>query len=107
MKAKDITRFILLILLVLFIALYVGQMSGYYEYTETKKTTLTKDAIERFEQDVKEGKTIKAKDYLPKEKNYNNKMSTLGMKVSSFIEKGFNKTMNALFNEISKSVSDK
>lgn len=106
MKAKNIARFTLLILITLFIALYISQMSGYYEYTETKKTTLTKDAIERFEQDVKDGKTIKAENYLPKEKDYNNKISTLGMKVSSLIEKGFNKTMNAIFNQISKTVSE-
>lgn len=106
MNYKRIAQIIMAVLVMLFLGLYISQMTGYYEYTESKKTTLTKSAMERFEQDIKEGKEIKAENYLEQEKDYNNKASTLGMKVSSLIEKGFNKAMNGLFQEISKVISN-
>ena len=107
MKANNILKFTFIILILLFIGLYISQVTGYYEYTESKKTTLTKDAINRFEKDVKEGKEISAKNYLEEEKEYNNKVSKLGINVSNLIEKSFNKTMSSLFKEIDRAVSEK
>ena len=107
MKANNILKFTFSILILLFIGLYISQVTGYYEYTESKKTTLTKDAINRFEKDVKEGKEISAKNYLEEEKEYNNKVSKLGITVSNLIEKSFNKTMSSLFKEIDRAVSEK
>lgn len=107
MKAKNVARLIIFTLIIFFLALYISQLTGYYHYTESKKTTLTEDAIKRFEQDVKDGKEIKARNYLPAEKHYNNKASSLGMKISGLIEKGFNKTMNSLFNGIDKAINEK
>ena len=106
MNYKRIAQIIMAVLVMLFLGLYISQMTGYYEYTESKKTTLTKSAMERFEQDIKEGKEIKAENYLEQERDYNNKASTLGMKVSRLIEKRFNKAMNGLFQEISKAISN-
>lgn len=107
MRANNILKFTFIILILLFIGLYISQVTGYYEYTESKKTTLTKDAINRFEKDVKEGKEISAKNYLEEEKEYNNKVSKLGITVSNLIEKSFNKTMSSLFKEIDRAVSEK
>lgn len=107
MKGKSIVRFVILIAIILFFALYAAQFTGYYPTTESKKTTLTQDAIEKFEKDVQEGKEIIAKNYLQEEKHYNNKASKLGMRLSNLIEKGFNKTMNAFFTEIDKAVKSK
>ena len=81
-------------------------MTGYYQYSESRKTTLTQNAIERFEQDVKDGKSIDPSNYLEKETDYNNKLSNLGMRISGFIEKGFNKAMNTLFDELSRAISN-
>ena len=69
MKAKNIVRFVGIIILILFFALYFGQFIGYYEVSKTKRNTLTNDAIERFENDVREGKEILASNYLEQEKN--------------------------------------
>lgn len=106
MKYKKIFELVMAVLVVLFLGLYISQMTGYYKYSESKKSTLTKDAIEKFEQDIKAGKKIDAKNYLEEEKSYTNKMSNLGMALSSLIEKGFKKAMNTLFNEISKAISN-
>ena len=105
MKYKRLAEIIFGILVILFLGLYISQMTGYYQYSESKKTTLTESAIQRFEQDVKEGKEIHAGDYLEKETDYNNKASNLGMKVSKLIEASFNKAMNTIFDELSKAIS--
>lgn len=105
MKGKNVIKILGITLIVLFLSLYIAQMSGYYEYTESKKTTLTEDAIKRFEADISAGKKINAKDYLSEEKKYNNNLSHMGMKISNYIEKGFNKIMNSIFQEVNKAVN--
>ena len=51
----------------------------------------------RFEQDIKEGKDISINTYLKEEKDYNNKASTIGLKLSQGIEIGFKKSLKLLF----------
>lgn len=82
------------------------QATGYYEFNNSKKTTLTNDAIKKFEKDIKEGKQISAKNYLEGEKEYNNKISTTSLKISKTIEKSFNYLMGKLFEEINSAVSN-
>lgn len=105
MKAKNIFRFSVLVLFTLFICLYITQALGYYEFTNAKKTTLTRDAMEKFERDIQSGKKIDVKDYLEEEKNYNNFLSKTSITISNTIEKTFNTIMNALFNEMAKATS--
>lgn len=107
MKGKNIVRIIIFTLIIIFIALYLTQVTGYYEYTENKKSTLTTEAIEKFEKDVKDGKKIDANNYIEKSKNYNNRASKLGMKVSNLIEDGFDKIMNSIFKEVDKAINSK
>ena len=76
----------------LFLALYMTQASGYNEYQQAKRTALTDEEIAIFEQDLKEGKEIKTKEYFKnQEKSYDNRLSKMG------IEKVFQKGMNAFF----------
>lgn len=105
MKGKNVVVLIFSILFILFISLYATQATGYYEFSNYKKSTLTDEAIKKFERDVKEGKEISAKDYLEEEKQYNNKISNVSLTISKTIEKGFNFFMNRLFNEINDAVS--
>lgn len=106
MNYKKIAELAMMLLIVLFLGLYISGMSGYYKYTETKKNVLTENAMERFEQDIKEGKEIDVSNYLEETKNYNNIFSSLGLKMSSLIEKGFNKTMTSLFKKLSQAVNN-
>ena len=48
-----------------------------------------------FESDLKENKEIIPSNYLPKEKNYDNKVSLLGRKASKVIEKYFGKVLRS------------
>lgn len=105
-KFKGLFQLIGAVLIILFLVVYIAQATGYYELTENRKTALTDEAIGRFEEDVKNGKKIIASNYLVKEKNYNNNISVGGMRLSSAIEKGFNKFMGLIFKELEKVVND-
>ncbi len=90
---KQIIKGTGIMMLILFFSLYFSKYNNdYYE----NKRILTDEAINRFEKDVKEGKKIDAKNYLPKEKDYNNKASEIGVKSSEFIEKVFEKSLRVI-----------
>ena len=83
---NNIIKIISVILIIMFLSLYFSKYSNnYYE----NKNNLTEEAIKRYENDLKEGKTIDPSNYIEEEKNYNNKASKLGMKASSLIEHTF------------------
>lgn len=69
-----------------FMALYVSAATGYYEYEQHKKVTLTDEKIAEFEEDLKAGKKIDVKNYLDeKEQNYENVFSKAGIMFSDII----------------------
>ena len=78
---------IFLALLISFFALYVSAATGYYEFEQHKKVTLTNEKIREFEQDLKDGKKINVKKYLDeKEEYYENGFSNAGIVFSNVIE---------------------
>ena len=94
MKKKDffkyLFKFFCIVLVFLFMTLYFSKNNGYYEYQQYQKTLFTKEQIERFENDVKEGRDVSIEDYLEDEVDYSNKMSDIGLflskKISGFIK---------------------
>lgn len=106
MKGRNISRFVLLTLTILFTTIYLMQSFGYYEFTNLKTNRLTESQIKQFEQDVKDGKKIEAKNYVRKQINYNNKLSKGALSLSNAIEKTFDNVMNFLFSEVNKAVND-
>ena len=82
-----------IIIMILFISLY---LSRFNIETYENKRLLTEEAIIKYEQDLKEGKNILEKSYIPEEKNYNNKPSQIGRKVSNTIESSFKKALKIL-----------
>lgn len=99
---------ILIFLFIIFIALYISQSTGYYEYEQYKKVALTNEQIKQFEKDVKNGKNVNVKDYVGEtKKDYGNKISNTGLKISSEIEKYVKKFINTTFDAIGKAVKEK
>ena len=90
---------------IIFLVVYLGMATGYLEVENQRRTTLTKEAMEKYEQDLKEGKAIDIKNYLEEEKVYSNKISNIALGASSIIEKGFNTILNYLFSEMNKAVN--
>ena len=83
-----------IVLFVMFLSVYFSRYNtNYYE----NRNVLTEEAIVKFEQDIKEGKDISINTYLKEEKDYNNKDSTIGLKLSQGIDIGFKKSLKLLF----------
>ncbi|MBR2678794.1 MAG: hypothetical protein IKE63_05200 [Bacilli bacterium] len=78
-----------LLIILLFLSLYFSKYINYNHNT----SVLTDAAIQQFEKDLKNGKKIIPSNYLPEEKNYNNRVCNIGRKASSLIEKSFNKLL--------------
>ena len=87
---KKMIKGLFIVLIILFLSLYFSKYTNEYYIN---KNIITEEAMERFENDLKEGKEINAKNYLPEEKNYSNRISDLGLKTSNIIEKTFKKIL--------------
>ena len=101
MKKKDPNRYFwrpLIILFIVFTALYIAMESGYYTSNLGKKTELTQEKILEFEADIKEGKEIDINDYIPNEFiDYGSKTSKMGMNLSNRTEKFMTKGIGEIF----------
>lgn len=95
------------IIVIVFLVMFFSSSSGYYEYELNKKSNLTQDAIDRFEQDVRDGKEIDINDYLIEDnKDYSNTFSNAGLKISNNIEKFFSEGVKLIFNSIGNLVDE-
>ena len=87
---NKLLKLIGIIIIILFLSLYFSKYSNsYYE----ERTLLTEESIKQYEKDLKTGKNIVSNNYIPKEKDYNNKASKLGIKTSKLIEDLVNNTL--------------
>ena len=97
-KLNKAFRYAILISFVTFFALYLSQSTGYFEYRNSKKVALTNKQIEKFEQDVKEGKTVDIENYIEtNNQNYQNTISKTGLTISNLTEKAIRKLIDGSF----------
>ena len=97
---KKIISIIFILFIIYFLSLYMGRY--YTSYYENQKI-LTDDAIKRFENDIKEGKSIDVSNYIKEDKDYSNKASRIGLKVSLLIEKSFDKVLRYVLKYLNSS----
>ncbi len=101
----NIVKFCLLILFIVFCAIYFSQSGGFYEYELHKRQVFTAEKIKQFEQDVADGKDISIENYLEYEKkDYSNKASSAGLYLSKSIGNGIKKIIEGSFKMINKIV---
>ena len=106
-KTKKLIKMIFFLCFISYLTFYIAGQSGYYEYTERKKMTFTKEQIEQFENDVKEGKNIDIKEYIKNtDKNYQNKLSKGTLEISETISKYTKKGINIIFTRLGKVVEE-
>ena len=74
-KIKKSLGFIPIIILFMFVGLYFIYQNGYYDKLTRDKILLTNEQIERFEQDVIDGKDVTLEDYVEEKKDYTTKIS--------------------------------
>ena len=84
---------ILAMLFLVFIALIIAYESGYYETKASNRAILTREAMESFEKDLRDGRIVDVKNYLTKERiDYSNNVTKVGNRladgVSDFMTKG-------------------
>lgn len=105
-KSKNL-KFIIIIVLLIFIGCYYVANSGYYEYHLQEKTVLTNEKIREFEEDVKNNKDIDVKDYLDYEEvDYTNKITNLVYDISNSGTEITRKIMKKIFKKLSYLVED-
>ena len=84
--------------LVVFVALLIAFESGYYESRMSNRAVLTKEAMDRLESDVEEGKVVDIEDYLKSDRvDYSNGITKLGNKISNGISKIMTNGLSGLF----------
>lgn len=106
-KINKFFKYILLISFITFSALYISQAVGYFDYKNSKKVSLTNQQIKKFEKDVKNGKNVDIKKYIDENtNNYQNKLSKVGVSISSTTEKIIQKIINETFKVLSKLVGE-
>lgn len=102
-KKKRIFRYTISILFATFMALYLSQTTGYVEYENRKKVELTAKQIEKFEKDIAKGKPVDVESYLKQNnKNYQNKLSKTGLKISKIAGNGVKKIVEKSFKMLPK-----
>ena len=102
---KKVFRFTFSVFLIAFLVLYFSGGMGYFEYENYKKTVLTEEKIKEFEEDVSKGKEVDIKDYLPEETgNYQNTISSAGLKVSTLAEDCVKSAVEGSFKALAKLV---
>ncbi len=106
-KKYRVFRWIFLFFFVIFLTLYFSQLTGYYEFKNYQKMTLTEEQIVQFEQDIKDGKEVDIKNYVvDTKKDYQNKFSNMGVKLSSGISDLIKNSVIKIFSSISGFVSE-
>lgn len=90
MKKKNNNWFLKLLgcLFVVYIALFIANISGYYENKVRDNVTLTDHQIKKFEEHLVNGEEIDLNSFLKNEKDdYSSKISKVGDNITSNLEK--------------------
>lgn len=85
MKPKKTNWFMMLlkISVVCFLIVYFLLENGYYENKKARQVAFTEESIRKFEEDVRQNKIIDISNYkIEEEKNYSNKISRFGQKLT-------------------------
>lgn len=86
-KKNNIVLKILGFFFLIYIALFIANLSGYYESQIRDNTIVTEQGIKEFEEKVQKGESVDVTSFLNKEReDYSSKMSNLGDKLTSNIE---------------------
>ena len=105
MKGKNIIKFIIKIILIVFIFSYTIQKNGYYEYNLQSRKNMTEKEIKKFENDIKSGKNIDIKDYLNETTtDYSNDLTRATSSFSLNLNRYLIQTINHAINIFSKLV---
>lgn len=100
-KKKNIFGKVLVVLFIIYFALYIASESGYYESKIRESVTITENGIKEFEEKIQNGEEIDINSFLKTERiDYTSPLSNLGetvvIGIESVVTKGFKVTKNIL-----------
>lgn len=103
---NNIFKYLLVGLFIYFLIILVSSETGYYEYKNNLKASITEEKIKEFEKDILEGKNVNIKDYIKSDKkDYTNKITDFGSKISKLMIKGVNNVLKGGYKIIEKMVN--
>lgn len=106
-KENKIFKYIIFTFFITFLAIYMSQNAGYFEYKNNKKVALTNEQIKKFEKDINNGKNVDITKYIEiNNKSYQNKISKTGLNISNTLEKVVQKIIGESFKVLSKLVGE-
>ena len=106
-KKYNLFKIVFCMFLFIYLVLFFSSYTGYYEYNNYKKTRLTNEQIEKFENDIKEGKELDLNEYLVVNKHsYKTSLSNLTIRISESISGIVSKCVKVTFKKISKFVDE-
>ena len=106
-KTNKILKIFFFLCFISYLTFYTAGKAGYYEYNERRKMSFTKEQIEQFENDVKQGKNIDIKKYLKNtDKNYQNRISKTTLNISEEIAKYTKKGVNIIFTKLGNAIEN-
>ena len=107
MKKESIFKFILLCFIICFLVILFTGKTGYYEKKLRDNSILTEEQIKKFEEDIKNGKSVDISNYVINEnKDYTTKLTSDVYSVSLKLEKTIDKIVKFIFNEVGKNIND-
>ena len=88
-KKNQVFKVIFIFLFIAYITIYTSQKSGYMDFQNYKKMSLTKEKIKEFESDIKAGKKVDLTKYSTNTtRNYSNKFISENKSKISFPKYG-------------------
>lgn len=107
MIKENIFKFILLCFVICFLVILFAGKTGYYEKKLRNNSILTEEQIKKFENDIKEGKTVDINNYVINEnKDYTTNFTNDIYSVSLKVEKTIDKVIKFIFNEVGKNINN-
>ncbi len=100
MKDKAIAKafkYLVLVLFMMYFAIFVMVNLGYYEYASYKKKVFTEEQIAKYEEDIKNNVDIDIEDYLVEEEDFQDRPKRIGLKISEFISNSCKQSVSGIF----------
>ena len=102
-----IFRVTLSISFAIFLTLFVSHKYGYYDYRMYQRVTLTNEQIQRFEQDIRDGKEIDLQEYLVHiTRNNKNRISRTGLNISNSISNVVKNSVEGIFDSLGRLINE-
>ena len=104
-KKNRLFKVLFWIFFISFMIIYFSEITGYYEYKNFQKKVMTNEQIEKFEEDMKNGKKVNPENYLLSDATkYDNKLSDVANSLSNGISKLVKGSVDNAFKLISNLV---